>query len=77
MAEIKLTAMQRHGLGGPETPGEIGAIIQMRPWPGGGKVPWLLLFVGNDTVEIWPADPVRIKQLGEKLVRIADELEGE
>lgn len=73
MAEIRLTAMKN--CNGPMIPSEYYALIMDRPWPGGGRTEVLYLGIGNDSVEIWPADPIRIRELGEKLIRIANELE--
>ncbi len=75
MATIQLSAMQRHGEGGPETPGEMGAFVQQKPWPGGGTCPWLHMSFGRDDVEVWPADAYRVRELGMKLLAIADELD--
>lgn len=72
MAEIKLTAMCNAG--GPQVPSELGAILSNRHWPDVGGVPVLRLIVGDDTLEIWPADPDRIQELGDKLIKIAAEL---
>ena len=72
MAEIYLTALTSYG--GPDLPSELGCIIRQREWLGGGTVPELRLFIGRDTVIIWPADPDRIGQLAKKLTKIADDL---
>src|SRR5882757_3174672 len=69
MATIKLTAI--HNANGPDALGEIGAWLKDRAWPGGGTVKVLMLSVGRDTLEIWPADPERVRELGEKLIVLA------
>ena len=72
MASIKLTAMgTMHGL---EAPQEIGALIRQRPWAGGGTTPVLVLSIGRDTVEVWPADPTHLRGLAKKLLVLADEV---
>lgn len=35
----------------------------------------LLITIGNDTLEIWPADPFRIRELAAKLMEVAEQLE--
>lgn len=68
MAVITLTA-ERDGI-----PTELGATIVRRPWPGGGTVPVLMLWIGQDAVTVWPADPDRLRQLAAKLGVLADRL---
>ncbi len=53
---------------------KLGAILGEREWPGGGKTPILRLFIGQDEVQIWPADPERLDELGTKLKALADVL---
>jgi hypothetical protein len=74
MAEIQITAMTTGN--GPHIPASLGALLGERDWPGGGKTPVLKLYFGRDTVEVWPADPIRIRELSVKLARLADKLEG-
>lgn len=76
MAEIRVTATSSHN-GGPSLTRPHFACIGRREWPGGGTVPVLRIFLGADTVEVWPADAGHIRQLGERLVAIAAELEAE
>jgi hypothetical protein len=73
MAEIHLCSECREA--GPDFPGQIGAILRDRAWPGGGTVKVLYLFVGRDIVEIWPADPEQLRELGNRLLWLAAEQE--
>ena len=72
MAEINLTAMQHTG--GPDTPSPLGAYLIDHQWPNGGTVKNLRLTIGDSTITIWPADPDRIEELGDKLKAIAEYL---
>lgn len=72
MAYISLTAT-RTSLGYTDRPREIGAAIEQRPWPGGGTVSHLALYIGYDTVVVWPAEPDVMENLAEKLVQLAKE----
>lgn len=72
MAEIFLCSLHRHGDHGPDYPGEMNARLVDREWPGGGTVKRLHLSIGKDSVEIWPADPEQLKQLGEKLIQLSE-----
>ena len=75
MAIIKLSAWQKYGIGGPEIPGEYGLCLGEKTWPGGGTVPILRFFFGQDEVEVWPADACAVRNLAEKLLQIVDQLE--
>lgn len=35
------------------------------------EVDALFLYLGADTIRVWPADPDRIRELGEKLIDLA------
>lgn len=75
MATIHLTATEIWGgPGGPEVPSPIGCILREREWPGGGTVPVLVMSVGTDCVEIWPADPVILDDLASRLKYLAGKL---
>ncbi len=69
MAEIRITAM--YNANGPSLPSRLSARLGERSWPGGGTVPVLLLQLGPDSIEVWPADSEYIRSLGEKLVELA------
>ena len=60
---------------GREAPQEIGAIIRQREWLGGGTTPVLVMYVGHDTVEVWPCDPTHLRGLAKKLLVLADKVE--
>lgn len=75
MAEINLCSLHRvGGQGGPDIPGEMAVIIKNKEWPGGGTTPTIEIFVGNDTISIWPAFPDHIEELGKRLIVVAEEL---
>lgn len=74
MATIQLSGW--HHANGPMIPGELAAWLKDREWPGGGTVKVLMMNIGKDTLEIWPADPERLRQLGEKLLVLANRIEG-
>ena len=70
MAIIKLIAS-----GELSIPSRLSCWLKDKPWPGGGTVPILNLTVGQDQLEIYPADPDRMRELAKKLNELADELE--
>ena len=74
MAEIHLCASASGGMGGPSMPTEHGAVLVDKAWPGGGTVKHLKLFIGDSSIEIWPADASCIKALGEKLILLANSI---
>lgn len=71
MAEIRTCCVSHQG---PSLPTSHGVTITQRPWPGGGTTKAVVLHLGRDTVEIWPADRDKIRELGEKLVKISESL---
>jgi hypothetical protein len=73
MAEIHLSAMNNSF--GPAMPQQHGAWLRDAPWPGGGTVKHLMLSIGDSTIDIWPADAERIRELADKLAKIAKSLE--
>lgn len=73
MAEIKLTALH-HNHGGPDMPTPHYASIRERRLVGRSTVNVLVLQIGGDSVEIWPADPDHIEKLGKNLITIANML---
>ncbi len=74
MAEIRIIAEGPGIPGGPSLPLPLGATFAQRPWPGGGTTSVLRLHLGADVVEVWPADPERIAELGARLTKLAGEL---
>ena len=79
MAEIHLSAMDTSK--GAAVPGPVRAELTDYPvqagWLGGKTVKHLKLFIGNSTIDVWPADPDRIEQLADRLREIAGHLRGE
>lgn len=74
MAELRICAIGPHGAGGPSLPLDFGAWIV----PGGYQdIPELNLQLGDVHITLWPADPEKIRELGEKLIRIAEDLRRE
>lgn len=73
MAEIHLTAMSNAA--GPSIPATLSAWLGEMTWTGGGAVSVLWLGIGDCAIRVWPADARRIRELGEKLVVLAGELE--
>lgn len=75
MSTLQITALSHGpGLGGPDLPTKHYACIKDRPWPGGGTVPVLVLSLGSDYVEVWPAVPDDVEALGRKLIELANKL---
>ena len=60
---------------GPELPTPHHAFIRQREWPGGGTVPILELHIGDCTIEVFPFDPQYVCELGQKLIRLAIEVD--
>lgn len=75
MAEIKITVIQSTE-GGPTIPTQLNVYLAEKKWPGGGAVNVLVMSFGADTIEVWPADAVRIRELALKMAEIADQIEG-
>ena len=72
MAEIHLTGMLFSD-GGPDIPAPLrAALIRLAS---SEKLRVLRLSVGTDAVVIWPADPVRIRELAADLIAVAKQLE--
>lgn len=60
MAEIKLCGEVSPFAGSGPSREVFSARIKKREWPGGGTVDVAVLYVGHDTVEIWPLpEPIR------------------
>jgi len=72
MAEIYLCAMASNL--GPSMPTDHGAWTRDKVCPGGGTVKELVLSIGDSTISVWPADPDKIDEFGDKLKRVAAEL---
>ncbi len=72
MATIKIIAESSKL--GPSLPTKHGASIGERKWPGGGTTPILRLFIGDCDIEVWPADPDYIEELGNRLIMLAKDL---
>ena len=72
MAEIKLTATT-FDYGGPTRSSPFRASVQQREMYG-GIFPVLCLRIGIDSLEIYPADPEHVYDLGLKLQTIGREL---
>ncbi len=70
MAEIKITATPHDGAAIPR---RHGAVLRKVPW-GTGTTHELVLYIGSETIRIWPADRDRIKQLGERLIELSESL---
>ena len=72
MATIRLVAM-RHVFGGPDMPTEHQAMIRQDDWPTGGiaEVDVLVLYIGDSTIEVWPADKDYIHDLGKQLIKLS------
>lgn len=76
MAEIHITALGHCSPGGPHVSLPLWArLVEKWLLPPGAVVPVLQFVLGNDVVEVWPADPARVRELSDKLLMIADELE--
>ena len=73
MSVVQITVLH-HDRGGPDMPMKHHAWLSERAWPGGGTVPILVLGIGQDTIEIWPADPEHIDELGVRLQTLAGKL---
>ncbi len=67
MATIKITAF-----GSPGVPRPHYAMLSKHPELDRVKV--LRLLLGGDEIEIWPADKKHIRELGEKLIKLSEEL---
>ena len=67
MAAIKITAFDLPGV-----PKPYHAFLAKNPEFDRGKV--LRLLLGGDEIEIWPADKKHIRELGEKLIKLSEEL---
>lgn len=52
-------------------PSDLSAWTADERWPGGGTVKVLKLGIGDSTITIWPADPDKINDLGNRLSKIA------
>lgn len=74
MPTIDITAMDDE-YGGPSIPSVLSAWTGEVNWPTGGKSKRLMLSIGDCVIRVWPADPERIKDLGNKLLKIAEELD--
>ena len=55
-------------------PMELGVTLTERPWPGGGEVKVIRFYIGNDTIQVWPADPEVLERFGQKIIQAAMEL---
>lgn len=77
MADIHITATHNTGsggIGGPSIPSRLVAHIGKRHWAGGRTTDILILQLGSDVVEIWPADPERVAELALQLTAVAKQL---
>ena len=70
MATIEICAMAPHG------PAGLHATVRKHPVFGehGPDVDALFLYLGDDTVRVWPADPERIRELAEELEKLVSDL---
>lgn len=76
MAEINICAMDTY-LGGPSMPSHLSASIKQHEWIGGDATSKLTLYLGKDSVTIWPSDPNKIEELILSLQKCVKELRGE
>lgn len=74
MAEIRIVAMSHSVSGGPDMPLPLHATLGKQDI-GGREVNVLQMTLGHDHVAVWPADPEYIRNLGKRLLKIADELD--
>jgi hypothetical protein len=76
MATVKITAM--HTALGPSIPSPLSAtVVQRDLFDTGRPVGVLILSLGSDSIEVWPADPVRIRELRDSLTAVVAKLEKE
>ena len=67
MAAIKITAFDSPGVPRPHH----AFLVKHSEL---ARVKVLRLLIGGDEIEIWPADRDRIRALGEKLIKLSEEL---
>ena len=72
MSEIRITAYS--DIDGASVPARLTAAIGTRHLPNDAKVPILRLFLGQDEVQIWPADRTRLLELAESIRTAAESL---
>lgn len=71
MASIQLNSNPKNDM----IVGEIGAILVDRPWPGGGAVTVVQLFIGGDQIQIWPISVEQLVTFGMRITRLAKKLQ--
>ena len=75
MTEVRIYATE-HDCEGPEIFADYFAHIQKIEHGALKGVNSLRISIGDTDLRIWPADKDKIRKFGERLIEIADELEG-